>query len=179
MTPDVNRPKMLIAPLVSAICPVSQELNKIVAFVLLDSSGEPPFLRSLEEVTFSRPSSGHTTTYIQSHMAWASVHSPDTSTNIDSTLGRELHRISSEVSFSPALGTSSVGMAVPEPNVATSGLKPFHCHLCPKRFAYKHVLENHIRTHTGERPFKCPTCLKDFARKDYLSYHVRMCRCRR
>jgi len=38
--------------------------------------------------------------------------------------------------------------------------KRFTCHICKKDFGYKHVLQNHSRTHTGEKPFQCPECEK-------------------
>ncbi|XP_075740836.1 uncharacterized protein LOC142787113 [Rhipicephalus microplus] len=131
---------------------------------------EPTCLQTLKEMTFSLPSSHNTATYMHSRMVTTAGRSP---------FRRELQRIRAVVRYNAASATSSGGMAVPERNLAASLLKSFHCHLCPKRFARKHVLENHIRTHTGERPFQCPSCQKDFARKDYLNYHVRQCRLRR
>lgn len=38
--------------------------------------------------------------------------------------------------------------------------KTFTCQTCNRSFGYKHVLQNHERTHTGEKPFKCPECNK-------------------
>lgn len=38
--------------------------------------------------------------------------------------------------------------------------KVFTCGVCSRSFGYKHVLQNHERTHTGEKPFKCPECNK-------------------
>lgn len=38
--------------------------------------------------------------------------------------------------------------------------KRFTCNICKKDFGYKHVLQNHSRTHTGEKPFQCPECEK-------------------
>ncbi|XP_049276169.1 Krueppel-like factor 16 [Rhipicephalus sanguineus] len=146
--------------------------------VVKQDGSEPPCLQSLKEMTFSLPTSRYTTTYIRSRMATPAVRGPDMLRRINSPFRRELQRIRSAVRYGPAPVTSGGGVVVPERNVAASILKPFHCHLCPKRFARKHVLENHIRTHTGERPFQCPSCLKDFARKDYLNYHVRTCRLR-
>ncbi|XP_077496227.1 uncharacterized protein LOC144107113 [Amblyomma americanum] len=150
----------------------------------LQDSGEPPCLQSLKELTFNLPSSRHLTPYGRHRMATAGVRSPETLRRISSSLRRELQRIRSvpmHCDLAPVSSSTSSNpmgvMRVERP--ASAVLKPFHCHLCPKRFARKHVLENHVRTHTGERPFKCPTCLKDFARKDYLNYHVRTCRCRR
>lgn len=42
----------------------------------------------------------------------------------------------------------------------TSRDKVFTCGVCSRSFGYKHVLQNHERTHTGEKPFKCPECHK-------------------
>ena len=38
--------------------------------------------------------------------------------------------------------------------------KVFTCQVCSRSFGYKHVLQNHERTHTGEKPFECPECHK-------------------
>ena len=38
--------------------------------------------------------------------------------------------------------------------------KVFTCGVCRRSFGYKHVLQNHERTHTGEKPFECPECHK-------------------
>lgn len=38
--------------------------------------------------------------------------------------------------------------------------KVFTCGVCSRSFGYKHVLQNHERTHTGEKPFECPECHK-------------------
>ena len=79
--------------------------------------------------------------------------------------------------------------------------RPFQCHLCPKSFAEKSILKNHIsrhskekplkcdfcskhfktkqekikhhRTHTGEKPYKCNFCVKSFTTKSALQSHIR------
>lgn len=38
--------------------------------------------------------------------------------------------------------------------------KVFTCGVCSRSFGYKHVLQNHERTHTGEKPFECQECHK-------------------
>ena len=38
--------------------------------------------------------------------------------------------------------------------------KVFTCPICHRSFGYKHVLQNHERTHTGEKPFECRECHK-------------------
>ncbi|CAD7088884.1 unnamed protein product [Hermetia illucens] len=52
--------------------------------------------------------------------------------------------------------------------------KCFTCKICNRSFGYKHVLQNHERTHTGEKPFKCPECQKRFTRDHHLKTHMRL-----
>ncbi|XP_012216274.2 protein krueppel-like isoform X1 [Linepithema humile] len=52
--------------------------------------------------------------------------------------------------------------------------KRFTCNICKKDFGYKHVLQNHSRTHTGEKPFQCPQCEKKFTRDHHLKTHLRL-----
>lgn len=57
--------------------------------------------------------------------------------------------------------------------LATKG-KKYVCNICQRSFDYKHVLQNHERTHTGEKPFKCPQCQKKFTRDHHLKTHMRL-----
>ncbi|CAG9859417.1 unnamed protein product [Phyllotreta striolata] len=52
--------------------------------------------------------------------------------------------------------------------------KQFTCGVCNRSFGYKHVLQNHERTHTGEKPFECPECHKRFTRDHHLKTHMRL-----
>lgn len=66
-----------------------------------------------------------------------------------------------------SLPTMVEGAAPPSPPasispeaVKDSKDKSFTCRVCSRSFGYKHVLQNHERTHTGEKPFECPECHK-------------------
>lgn len=52
--------------------------------------------------------------------------------------------------------------------------KVFTCQTCNRSFGYKHVLQNHERTHTGEKPFECKVCNKRFTRDHHLKTHMRL-----
>ncbi|XP_076351532.1 uncharacterized protein LOC143247400 [Tachypleus tridentatus] len=52
--------------------------------------------------------------------------------------------------------------------------KVFVCSVCNRCFGYKHVLQNHERTHTGEKPFECKECHKRFTRDHHLKTHMRL-----
>lgn len=52
--------------------------------------------------------------------------------------------------------------------------KVFTCPICNRSFGYKHVLQNHERTHTGEKPFECRECHKRFTRDHHLKTHMRL-----
>ena len=52
--------------------------------------------------------------------------------------------------------------------------KEFPCNICHRSFGYKHVLQNHERTHTGEKPFECKECHKRFTRDHHLKTHMRL-----
>lgn len=60
------------------------------------------------------------------------------------------------------------------PNKETPRDKTFTCKTCNRSFGYKHVLQNHERTHTGEKPFVCKECDKRFTRDHHLKTHIRL-----
>jgi hypothetical protein len=68
--------------------------------------------------------------------------------------------------------TSSVASSASSSNPPSSSrprqTRPFKCTVCGKEFGYKHVLQNHERTHTGEKPFVCSVCNKCFTRDHHL-----------
>ncbi|KAF5286867.1 hypothetical protein FQA39_LY00400 [Lamprigera yunnana] len=66
---------------------------------------------------------------------------------------------------------SSTGESI---NKDASRDRQFTCGVCNRSFGYKHVLQNHERTHTGEKPFECPECHKRFTRDHHLKTHMRL-----
>ncbi|CAG9090785.1 unnamed protein product [Plutella xylostella] len=68
----------------------------------------------------------------------------------------------------PSSSGSSPGAADPPRD------KLFTCKVCSRSFGYKHVLQNHERTHTGEKPFECGECHKRFTRDHHLKTHLRL-----
>lgn len=86
--------------------------------------------------------------------------------------------------LSPPTSGSSPQSNGSAPDVVSSGKvaldkidpreKVFTCGICNRSFGYKHVLQNHERTHTGEKPFECPQCHKRFTRDHHLKTHMRL-----
>ncbi|XP_065207896.1 protein krueppel-like isoform X2 [Planococcus citri] len=62
----------------------------------------------------------------------------------------------------------------PTPSRPRRPSKKFKCDSCDKSFDYKHVLQNHQRTHTGEKPFGCNVCGNRFTRDHHLKTHMRL-----
>lgn len=69
-----------------------------------------------------------------------------------------------------------VAPAKPKGTKSVNRDKIFTCKTCDREFGYKHVLQNHERTHTGEKPFVCPepNCNKRFTRDHHLKTHMRL-----
>ncbi|OCT73623.1 uncharacterized protein znf605.S [Xenopus laevis] len=59
-----------------------------------------------------------------------------------------------------------------EPN--SSEISSFQCSECGQNFPYKHLLDNHMQTHTGDRPYVCSDCDKCFAKINHLTIHKRV-----
>ena len=59
------------------------------------------------------------------------------------------------------------------PRLASSDLpKPFACHLCSYRSAWKANLQKHLRTHSGEKPFGCSLCDYRSSNQSNVRSHV-------
>jgi len=83
--------------------------------------------------------------------------------------------VSSEAQAKPPATTRSPPSGGRGRNGNSSGReKVFTCGVCNRSFGYKHVLQNHERTHTGEKPFECKECHKRFTRDHHLKTHMRL-----
>ncbi|TDG49140.1 hypothetical protein AWZ03_004440 [Drosophila navojoa] len=77
-----------------------------------------------------------------------------------------------EATAAAAAAAGATGAAAPAKDPSRD--KSFTCKICSRSFGYKHVLQNHERTHTGEKPFECPECHKRFTRDHHLKTHMRL-----
>ncbi|GAB5364866.1 hypothetical protein AAMO2058_001007000 [Amorphochlora amoebiformis] len=55
-----------------------------------------------------------------------------------------------------------------------TGEKPFHCTLCPMKFAQQSTLQRHERLHKGIRPYMCNICNDTFVQPASLDAHMRV-----
>lgn len=54
-----------------------------------------------------------------------------------------------------------------------SGIRPFECRLCLRRFFRKdHLVEHTVRKHSKQRPLRCPFCAKTFPSVPMLKCHL-------
>ncbi|GBM40468.1 Protein krueppel [Araneus ventricosus] len=70
--------------------------------------------------------------------------------------------------------SASIGKGLKGDSNGQNRGKEFECNICHRKFGYKHVLQNHERTHTGEKPFECKECNKRFTRDHHLKTHMRL-----
>lgn len=60
-------------------------------------------------------------------------------------------------------------------NFLFPGEKPYKCDVCPKAYARKTALFNHVRVHARKKFFKCcKYCGKGFKNEEKLEKHERM-----
>lgn len=116
----------------------------------------------------------------------ASVYELNTSPESYSSVSPESQTVSAEVtSYSPenhvVLPEAAPVEELPIQSVTSTEAKKsekpekiFKCKICLRCFGYKHVLQNHTRTHTGEKPFQCKECGKKFTRDHHLKTHSRL-----
>ena len=60
-----------------------------------------------------------------------------------------------------------------------AGKKPFRCNHCDYRGISESHLKIHVRVHTGERPFKCDHCEKRFKTRGNMKRHMKVHRRRK
>ena len=60
-----------------------------------------------------------------------------------------------------------------------AGKKPFRCNHCDYRGISESHLKIHVRVHTGERPFKCDHCEKRFKTRGNVKRHMKVHRRRK
>ena len=87
-------------------------------------------------------------------------------TNVDTITGTVTTSNRTSVARKSSVGTNS--------SLHNNKDKVFTCKICNRSFGYKHVLQNHERTHTGEKPFECKVCHKRFTRDHHLKTHMRL-----
>ncbi|XP_029173468.1 protein krueppel-like isoform X2 [Nylanderia fulva] len=101
------------------------------------------------------------------------------SLNTESTVDQQntlqgVAELNIEPSPIPTVGSETGSPTVSPETEKKSKKQNFVCNVCKRGFGYKHVLQNHERTHTGEKPFQCPVCRKRFTRDHHLKTHMRL-----
>ncbi|XP_057668092.1 protein krueppel-like [Diorhabda carinulata] len=94
------------------------------------------------------------------------------STTADSR--RRKYKLDEETTTTVPLPSPTSSVSPPSDVKDPNRDKQFTCGVCNRSFGYKHVLQNHERTHTGEKPFECPECHKRFTRDHHLKTHMRL-----
>ncbi|XP_049820257.1 protein krueppel-like [Aethina tumida] len=97
-----------------------------------------------------------------------------TSTSVDSRKRKTTWKTEEDISLPLSSPTSSSSPPSSTEAKEPNRDKQFTCGVCNRSFGYKHVLQNHERTHTGEKPFECPECHKRFTRDHHLKTHMRL-----
>jgi hypothetical protein len=156
--------------------PTSPAMASILSAGVGVVAGETVAAAASQKVrTASQDSNGNSAK--QSPMQMASTASNAAAASIVSKLFEQTSNNSNKTA-SKITSTSNNGPAQRKP--ANGGTtyngrdKVFTCKTCNRSFGYKHVLQNHERTHTGEKPFECKVCKKRFTRDHHLKTHMRL-----
>ena len=54
-----------------------------------------------------------------------------------------------------------------------TGIRPYQCEECGKKFTQSGHLVNHLRIHDGDKPYSCEVCDKAFTQSGHLSSHMK------
>lgn len=57
---------------------------------------------------------------------------------------------------------------------AFKSIERHKCTYCTRGFPFKYLLDQHVRTHTGERPYVCDVCKACFANVSNFNMHKRI-----
>ncbi|XP_070841040.1 gastrula zinc finger protein XlCGF57.1-like [Chaetodon trifascialis] len=59
-------------------------------------------------------------------------------------------------------------------NGIQTGVKPFSCSVCGKRYCRKKSLKTHMKLHSGRKRFSCPNCKKTFLSRIEIVRHMKI-----